>query len=125
MRAIGKLPKSVLILEFIGMMSLAVALLSVSDTLSLPEPFSRPEVQILMIFLGVLLMLPAAVVVILQVAKRLAPQLMNPFPKRSVRRLLTAPVRRQFWFLQCSSIIRITDKALREELVTLTGGQNT
>ncbi len=49
MRAIGKLPKSVLILEFIGMMSLAVALLSVSDTLSLPEPFSRPEVQILMI----------------------------------------------------------------------------
>lgn len=49
--------------------------------------------------------------------------LMNPFPKRSVRRLLTAPVRRQFQFLQCSSIIRITDKALREELVTLTGGQ--
>ncbi|EFO3525974.1 hypothetical protein DLS30_06465, partial [Escherichia coli] len=59
MRAIGKLPKSVLILEFIGMMLLAVALLSVSDSLSLPEPFSRPEVQILMIFLGVLLMLPA------------------------------------------------------------------
>ncbi len=26
-------------------------------------------------------------------------------------------------FLQCSSIIRITDKALRDELVTLTGGQ--
>ena len=52
MRAIGKLPKGVLILEFIGMMLLAVALLSVSDSLSLPEPFSRPEVQILMIFLG-------------------------------------------------------------------------
>ncbi len=47
MRAIGKLPKGVLILEFIGMMLLAVALLSVSDSLSLPEPFSRPEVQIL------------------------------------------------------------------------------
>ncbi len=26
-------------------------------------------------------------------------------------------------FLQCSSIIRITDKALRDELVTLTGGR--
>lgn len=77
MRAIGKLPKSVLILEFIGMMLLAVALLS------LPEPFSRPEVQILMIFLCVLLMLPAAVVVILQVAKRLAPQLMNRPPQYS------------------------------------------
>ncbi|CAA0295323.1 DUF1418 family protein [Escherichia coli] len=83
MRAIGKLPKSVLILEFIGMMLLAVALLSVSDSLSLPEPFSRPEVQILMIFLSVLLMLPAAVVVILQVAKRLAPQLMNHPPQYS------------------------------------------
>ena len=83
MRAIGKLPKSVLILEFIGMMLLAVALLSVSDSLSLPEPFSRPEVQILMIFLGVLLMIPAAVVVILQVAKRLAPQLMNHPPQYS------------------------------------------
>ena len=71
MRAIGKLPKSVLILEFIGMMLLAVALLSVSDSLSLPEPFSRPEV------------LPAAVVVILQVAKRLAPQLMNRPPQYS------------------------------------------
>ena len=78
MRAIGKLPKSVLILEFIGMM-----LLAVSDSLSLPEPFSRPEVQILMIFLGVLLMIPAAVVVILQVAKRLAPQLMNHPPQYS------------------------------------------
>ncbi|RZM89945.1 MULTISPECIES: DUF1418 family protein [unclassified Escherichia] len=77
MRAIGKLPKSVLILEFIGMMLLMTALLSLSHHLSLPVPFSTPEVQILMIFLGVLLMLPAAVVVILQVAKRLAPQLMN------------------------------------------------
>ncbi|BDI40447.1 YbjC family protein [Escherichia coli] len=81
MRAIGKLPKSVVILEFIGMMLLTVALLSVSDVLSLPEPFSWPEGQILMIFLGVLLMLPAAVVVTLQVAKRIAPQLMNRPPQ--------------------------------------------
>ena len=83
MRTIGKLPDSVLILEFLGMMLLAVSLLSVSDYLSLPMPFSTPEAQILMIFLGVLLMLPAAVVVILQVAKRLAPQLMNRPPQYS------------------------------------------
>lgn len=50
MRAIGKLPKSVLILEFIGMMLLAAALLSISDNFSLPAPFSTPEAQILMIF---------------------------------------------------------------------------
>ena len=36
MRAIGKLPKGVLILEFIGMMLLAVVLLVVHDPLSLP-----------------------------------------------------------------------------------------
>lgn len=83
MRAIGKLPKSVVILEFIGMMLLAVVLLSVSGSLSLPEPFSWPEGQILMIFLGVLLMLPAAVVITLQVAKRIAPQLMNRPPQYS------------------------------------------
>ncbi|HBC9289640.1 TPA: YbjC family protein [Escherichia coli] len=83
MRAIGKLPKSVLILEFLGMMLLAAALLSISDNFSLPAPFSTPEAQILMIFLGVLLMLPAAVVVILQVAKRLTPQLMNHPPESS------------------------------------------
>ena len=61
MRAIGKLPKGVLILEFIGMMLLAVALLSVSDSLSLPEPFSRPEVQILMIFWWPLISVSAAI----------------------------------------------------------------
>ncbi|ENO0517186.1 YbjC family protein [Escherichia albertii] len=83
MRAMGKLPKSVLILEFIGMMLLAAALLSVSHYLTFPAPFATPEAQILMIFLGVLLMLPAAVVVILQVAKRLAPQLMNHPPESS------------------------------------------
>ena len=71
------------LIALLGLPVLAVALLSVSDSLSLPEPFSRPEVQILMIFLGVLLMLPAAVVVILQVAKRLAPQLMNRPPQYS------------------------------------------
>ncbi len=47
MRAIGKLPKSVLILEFIGMMLLVTALLSLSHYLSLPALFSMPEVQIL------------------------------------------------------------------------------
>lgn len=49
----------------------------------------------------------------------------EPISEAQRERLLTAPVRRPVQFLQCSSIIRITDKALREELVTLTGGQNT
>ena len=41
MRAIGKLPKGVLILEFIGMMLLAVALLSVAKRLA-PQLMNRP-----------------------------------------------------------------------------------
>ena len=83
MRAIGKLPKGVLILEFIGMMLLAVALLSVSDSLSLPEPFSRPEVQILMIFLGVFAHASRCGGGYSSGAKRLAPQLMNRPPQYS------------------------------------------
>ena len=124
MRAIGKLPKSVLILEFIGMMLLAVALLSVSDSLSLPEPFSRPEVQILMIFLGVLLMIPAAVVVILCGHRSIRHFTDEPISEAQREAIInSARATSSSSFLQCSSIIRITDKALREELVTLTGGQ--
>ena len=48
---------------------------------------------------------------------------MNPFPKRSEAIINSACATSSSSFLQCSSIIRITDKALREELVTLTGGQ--
>lgn len=81
MRAIGKLPRSVLILEFIGMILLAAALLSLNHVLMLPAPFDTSLATILMIFTGVLLMLPAAVGVTLQIAKRLAPQLMNRSPE--------------------------------------------
>lgn len=83
MRAIGKLPRSVLILEFIGMILLAAALLSLSHVLMLPSPFDTSLAIILMIFIGVLLMLPAAVGVTLQIAKRLAPQLTNRPPESS------------------------------------------
>ncbi len=82
MRAIGKLPKGVWCWNYRNDATGGGAAL-VSDSLSLPRAIFWPEVQILMIFLGVLLMLPAAVVVILQVAKRLAPQLMNRPPQYS------------------------------------------
>ncbi len=47
----------------------------------------------------------------------------EPISEAQREAIITAPVRRPVPVLQCSSIIRITDKALREELVTLTGGQ--
>ncbi|WP_414446234.1 YbjC family protein [Citrobacter europaeus] len=77
MRTIGTLPKSVLMLEIIGMVLLSLALLSLNDYLSLPAPLSSPLACVVMVFLGVLLMLPAAVVLTWRIAQRLAPQLMS------------------------------------------------
>ena len=77
MRTVGVLPKSILILETIGMVSLALALLSLNDYLTLPAPLGSPLACVVMIFLGVLLMLPAAVVLTWRIAQLVAPQLMS------------------------------------------------
>lgn len=77
MRTTGALPKSVLILETVGVVFLALALLSLNDYLTLPAPLNTPFAVIVLLFLGVLLMLPAAVALVWQVAQRLAPQLMK------------------------------------------------
>lgn len=77
MRTVGVLPKSVLVLEIMGMILLSLALLSLNDYLTLPEPFNRLLASVVMIFLGVMLMLPAAVVLMWRIAQLLAPQLMS------------------------------------------------
>lgn len=88
MRTIGVLPKSVLILEIMGMVLLSLALLSLNDYLTLPAPLNSSLAGVVMIFLGVLLMLPAAVVLMWRIAQLLAPQLMSrsfDVSSRSVR----------------------------------------
>lgn len=85
MRTIGVLPKSVLILEYLGMILLALALLSLNHYLTLPAPFNTPLpapfntplAGVLMVFLGVVLILPAAVAMMWRIAQLLAPQLME------------------------------------------------
>ena len=72
MRTIGVLPKSVLMLEIIGMVLLSLALLSLNDYLTLPAPLNSP--------LACVLMLPAAVALMWRVAQLLAPQLMSRTP---------------------------------------------
>ena len=52
MRTIGVLPKSVLMLEIIGMVLLSLALLSLNDYLTLPAPLNSPLACVVMIFLG-------------------------------------------------------------------------
>lgn len=85
MRTVGVLPKSILILETIGMVSLALALLSLNDYLTLPAPLNSPLACVVMIFLGVLLMLPAAVFLMWRIAQLLAPQLMSRISSVSSR----------------------------------------
>jgi uncharacterized membrane protein len=77
MRTIGVVPKSVLMLEIMGMVLLSLALLSLNDYLTLPAPFNSPLACVVMIFLGVLLMLPAAVILMWRIAQLLAPQLLS------------------------------------------------
>ncbi len=57
MRTIGVLPKSVLITEYLGMILLALALLSLNRTLRCP-PFIRRWLAAVMFFLGVVLIIP-------------------------------------------------------------------
>ncbi|MEJ5072390.1 DUF1418 family protein [Enterobacter ludwigii] len=77
MRSLGALPKSVLILEAIGMVMLVLAWLSLKDYVALPAPFASPMAGLIMIFAGILLMIPAAVALFRGMAQTIAPQLMQ------------------------------------------------
>ena len=77
MRSPAALPKSVVLVEIIGIVLLSLAWLSLNQYLTLPDPLSGPTAALIMIFAGVLLMVPAAVTLLWRVAKIAAPQLMQ------------------------------------------------
>lgn len=77
MRSLGSLPKSVLILEAIGMLLLGAAWLSLNGYVTLPAPVATPGAAVVMIFAGIILMLPAAAALFWGVAHTVAPQLMG------------------------------------------------
>lgn len=77
MRALGSLPKSVLFLEALGMVLLVLAWLSLNQYIALPVPFASPMAGVIMIFVGILLMIPAAVALFRGMAQTIAPQLMQ------------------------------------------------
>lgn len=77
MRSLGSLPKSVLILEALGMVLLVLAWLSLNRYVTLPAPLGSPMAGIIMIFAGILLMIPAAVALFRGMAQTIAPQLMQ------------------------------------------------
>lgn len=77
MRSLGSLPKSVLILEALGMVLLVLAWLSLNRYVTLPALLGSPTAGIIMIFAGILLMIPAAVALFRGMAQTIAPQLMQ------------------------------------------------
>jgi Protein of unknown function (DUF1418). len=83
MRSLGALPKSVLILEAIGMVVMVIAWLSLKQYVSLPEPFASATAGLVMIFIGIALMIPAAVALFRGMATAIAPQLMQRDEKSS------------------------------------------
>ena len=83
MRSFAALPKSVLVLEAIGMVLLVLAWLSLKQYLTLPAPFASPTAGVIMIFAGIVLMIPAAVALVRGMAQTIAPQLMQRSDKPS------------------------------------------
>jgi len=81
MRAFGKLPKTVLVMEVLGILLLGLAMVSINQWLSLPDGLNGKAAATIMIFAGIALMLPAAATLMWRTAQALAPQLLGT-PKR-------------------------------------------
>lgn len=75
MRSLGDMPRIVIISEVLGMLLLVVAYLSINDFMSLPGRVGTPAVAIIMIFIGIGLMIPAAVCIVWRVASGFGPLL--------------------------------------------------
>lgn len=75
MRLLGDMPRIVIISEVLGMLLLVVAYLSINNYLSLPGGMGTSTVAIIMIFVGVGLMIPAAAYIVWRVACGFGPLL--------------------------------------------------
>ena len=70
-----QLPKAVLVLEAIGILLLIMAFLVVQQLLPLPAGWSGRPIATALIFIGIILMLPAAVALMWRTAQAMAPEL--------------------------------------------------
>lgn len=80
MRAFSRLPRFVLVLEGLGGILLLLSYFTLHRMLPLPAPFSGPLAATFMIFAGIALMLPAALLLMWRTAKAMAPELFNVKP---------------------------------------------
>lgn len=81
MRKFAPLPKSILLVEILGMGLLTLAWLSLNQYVQLPAPIASPTAALVMLFAGIVLMIPAALVVMWRVAQIVAPQLTHSLRK--------------------------------------------
>lgn len=82
MRNLATLPKPILLLEVLGVLSVIGALLLVNDWVSAPAFMAKKSLATLLFFLGIALMLPAAWLMMWRTAKAMAPQLFNQTHKK-------------------------------------------
>ncbi|CNH65850.1 Protein of uncharacterised function (DUF1418) [Yersinia aldovae] len=75
MRSLGDIPRTVLISEALGMLLLVVAYLGINDYLSLPGIMGTTTAAIIMIFIGIALMIPAAAYIVWRVVSGFGPLL--------------------------------------------------
>ncbi|WP_435954435.1 YbjC family protein [Dryocola sp. BD626] len=75
MRSLGDLPKPILILEVFGIGFLLLSYLSLHGYVTLPAPIGSAGAAIVMVFLGIALMVPAAAIMVWAMAQNLAPLL--------------------------------------------------
>lgn len=75
MRSLGALPKPVLILEVFGIVFLLLSYLSLNGYVALPAPIGTATAAIVMVFLGIALMVPAAACMVWAMAQNLSPLL--------------------------------------------------
>ena len=75
MRKFAPLPKSILLVEILGIGLLTLAWLSLNQYVQLPAPIASPTAALVMLFAGIVLMIPAALVVMWRMAQIVAPQL--------------------------------------------------
>lgn len=74
MRKFAPLPKSILLVEILGMGLLTLAWLSLNQYVQLPASIASPTAALVMLFVGIVLMIPA-IVVMWRMAQIVAPQL--------------------------------------------------
>ncbi|TQI79869.1 uncharacterized protein DUF1418 [Serratia fonticola] len=75
MRSFGDLPRTVLVLEGLGMVLLVLSYLSIHDFVRLPGLLGSQQAAVGMIFLGVALMVPAAAFLVWRVVQGFSPLL--------------------------------------------------